>query len=550
MLYHQIASALEEISSAPRIQKAELCSRLITEVESPFLCPLVRLLLGQLWPSWEAREMGVGPEGISAALTEISDQDILRLRAKQSEMGLVAEAALAEKSQHSLSIEPLQALSVYEQLRKISQIRGKDSEQRKDALLRGLFQEASPLEGKYIARTILGNNLAGIGPRTMLAAIALACSCQQDQIHRAYSLLPDPGRIAVMAASGQLENARIQPKIPLKPMMICPRRARDPKTPDEGTVESMRMAIFPRYPALRVQVHNTSDGAYIYSSRQKNITASLNGLAQRLRGIDEEFIIDADLIGFQEGKICPQPELIRYINRRRLSRRSSLSPALLAYDLIYRGEDVTTLPFQERRKRLLESLGEPKPLPFSGISAAREWNVPQKDLQEDLLKGHLDPGHQNLPVEEGGEGFLVRSLRGLYHPGECSKMDFIVAEEASISAVIVRAEWGRRNDDKTFSRFQVALREGDELVSVGWIGGKLGRKDVLELDRHLKGLAREWDEKGASVTPQVIINLRIGGARKSEQGYAIIRPAVVGIDLYSSWEEADELDGLIQILDR
>lgn len=197
MLYRQIASALEELSSLPRSQKAALCSRLIAEIEAPLLCPLVRLLLGQLWPPWEVREMGVGPEGLAAALEEISEGDIPGLRERMGEMGLVAEAALAKKGQHSLATESLQATSVYEQLNRISQIRGKDSEQRKNAFLRGLFQVAGPLEGKYIARTVLGNMLAGIGPKTMLSAFVLAFHTDKDQLQRAYGLLPDPGSIAV-----------------------------------------------------------------------------------------------------------------------------------------------------------------------------------------------------------------------------------------------------------------------------------------------------------------------------------------------------------------
>ena len=96
-------------------------------------------------------------------------------------MGLVAEAALRQKGQHSLCSEPLQALSVYERLRRISRMNGKESEQRKNALLRGLFLEATPLEGKYIARTALRNMLAGIGHKTMLAALFQAFHCDQNR---------------------------------------------------------------------------------------------------------------------------------------------------------------------------------------------------------------------------------------------------------------------------------------------------------------------------------------------------------------------------------
>ena len=84
------------------------------------LCPTVRLLLGELWLPWEEKEMGIGPEALMTALAEVSEEDIPGLREGLGEMGLVAEAALRQKGQHSLCSEPLQALSVYERLRRIS----------------------------------------------------------------------------------------------------------------------------------------------------------------------------------------------------------------------------------------------------------------------------------------------------------------------------------------------------------------------------------------------------------------------------------------------
>lgn len=553
MLYLQISLAMQELSSAQRGRKAALIAPLIAKLEPQLLCPAVRLLLGELWPPWEGREMGVGPEGLSAALEEISEEDIPRLRERWGEMGLVAEASLAKKSQHSLTSEPLQALFVYDQLRRISLIRGKDSEQRKRALLRGLFQEASPLEGKYIARTVLGNMLAGIGHKSMLAAFALAYCCDQDQLHRAYSLLPDPAAIAIMATRCNLREAAIHPGTPIKPMRICAREAVDQKL--EGKAAAGDMAALPKYPALRVQVHKTAAGATIFSSRLKNITSALNGLAQGLGCIgsrDEDFIIDADLIGFHEGRICPQLEMIRYINRRRLSRRSSITPALLAYDLVYySGEELLDLPYQERRKRLLEAVGEPGPMPFQGISAAPLWTFQDESMRKDsfaaLLQMMKGEGVKGLEGLKGVEGLMVRNLQAGYYPGECSNCDFFVGEEASIWAVIIRAEYGRGNEDQTFSRFRIALRKEDELVPVGWIGSQLGRREVIKLDRQLKSLAREWDDLGADVIPQVLINLRIQRVRRSEQGFAIFRPQVVEIDLFSSWEEADELDRLSAI---
>ncbi|MDM7935829.1 MAG: hypothetical protein QUS08_10630, partial [Methanothrix sp.] len=76
MRYSLIAEVLEKVSGAQRSQKAELLSSFLSTVGPKLLCPSVRLLLGELWPPWEDREMGIGPEHLSRALEEISEEDI------------------------------------------------------------------------------------------------------------------------------------------------------------------------------------------------------------------------------------------------------------------------------------------------------------------------------------------------------------------------------------------------------------------------------------------------------------------------------------------
>jgi DNA ligase-1 len=538
MLYCQIAQALQDISQAPRRQKVDLTARLLVDQSPEMLCPAVRLLLGELWMPWEEREMGIGPEALMAALAEVSEVDVDRLRERMGEMGMVAEAALQQKGQHSLCSEPLQVISVYERLRRISRMKGKESEQRKNALLRGLFLQATPLEGKYIARTALRNMLAGIGHKTILAAFSLAFHGDQTRILRAYNLMPDPGRIARMAVTSGLEGSVVQPKTPINFMIIRNGRAMNP----ESGGEDREIVFLPKYPGLRVQVHKIKGETLIFTTRLHNITATLNGLSQQLGAIGEDFIVDADLIGFLEGKMCRQSEMLKYINRRRLSRRSRLQPAILAYDLIYlSGEDTCSRPYLERRKMLVAALGEPRALPFSGISPAEEMCFGSNETVKDRLA---------RAGRCGGEGLVVRDLQAAYTPGVVSCRDFIINSEATIAAVIIRAEYGRGKDKPLYARFRVALRSDEELVPVGWAYRGLGQKEVLDLSRHLNALVRDQDELGADVTPQVILNLLIRGAYKCPDGYDIQQAVIQEIRLEASGEDADDIERLEEICGR
>lgn len=537
MHYSKIARVLQEISIASRSCKADLAAALLSEInpDSGILCPAVRLLLGELWPPWEEREMGIGPEAIMTALEEVSDQDIPSLRESLNEMGLVAEAALGQKGQHPLFHEPLKAQSVYERLRRISEMSGKESEQRKNALLRGLFLEATPLEGKFITRTALRSMQAGIGHKTMIAALSTSLHCDREKIERAYGLMTDLGKIAIMAQGGKLEEVTVQARTPIRLMLF---RQSDPVVPG---------CFLPRYPGLRVQVHKIKKEIFIFTSQLRNVTVSLSGISRQLERIESDFVLDALLIGFhdcagKERAICSQAEMLRYINRRQLSRKSRIRPSLLAYDLIaLQGEDVCHRPYQERRESLLSILGEPQSMPFQGISAAREYILTDPGAVDELL------------MEAGGaRALLERDPRAAYLPGRIAVGDFIIRAGLKLAAMIVRVSWGRGRNGMIAGKYQVALRDGDELAPVGWASGGLSEDDQLRLSHALTSLAScEGEGNGGDaevpVPAQVLLNLMISGAHKRDGRYIIDRPVIEGFVLNASPTDADGLEMLERI---
>lgn len=444
MLYSRIADSLQEISNTPFSRRAEVAAGLLGSVSVDMLCPVVRLALGELWPRWEEREMGTGPEAVAAALAEVSllsAPEMSRLREAEMDMGAVAQAALSRKGQNSLSSEPLAAWVVYDVLRQVSRQSGKESEQRKAALLRGLFLQATPLEGRFIARTALRSMRSGISHRTMISAISAALCCEPYRISQAFGLLPDLGLVAEAAGKGDLEAIVMQPSIPVRNMvygrcrgmgaigpqgsadLASPSALPDPDLPKES-------ALLPVYPGLRVQVHKSKRDVFIFTSQLRSATSACQGLARIIEEMDAEFIIDAYLMGFQSSgsgqeqgapsssRICSHKEMLRYINRRRHSRKSSLSPSLLAYDIVYlNAESLCNVPYRERRRRLISLLGPPKAMPFSGISASPQWDLSEVADASGLLMQIR---------KEGGRALLLRDGEGSYLPGESSRKDCIM----------------------------------------------------------------------------------------------------------------------------
>ncbi|MBS1193161.1 MAG: ligB [Methanomicrobia archaeon] len=538
MRYSRIASALEEISGSPRGGKADRTSALLREAaeEPEMLCPVVRLLTGELWPRWEGREMGIGPETIAAALVDVCDIDLSIERQQKGDMGLVAEAALEHKGQSSLFGQPLDALAVYEDLRRISSFKGSDSDQRKMAVLRGLFLLASPEEGKFIARTALRSMQAGLGPRTMIEAISSALACDAQSLARAYGLMPDLGCIAEMARLGRLDEVFIQPNLPARLMIYSVRGDFFPG------------AYLPKFPGLRVQVHKAGETARIFSSQLRDISSSLSGLCQDVARLNSDFVADALLIGFlsshsPEGsamnRICSGSEMLRYINRRRLARKSSIRPALLVYDLLaVEGKDICSLSYAHRRQKMLSALGPPRSAPFYGISPAEQQHL--KDIAD--LDAYLC-----LARRDGASGLLARDYKGIYRPGELSERDFIIRAAHIISALVVGVEWITRKNGQIRARYLVALRQEKALVTVGRVWRTRSDCSFQPLSMAAASLNSQDDALGSSEHTRILLKIRIGGIEKAGPQWRIIEPVIEDYSLDSSIKDADELDRLNNI---
>jgi DNA ligase 1 len=404
--YSKIASLLEEVSHIPRSKKADLVAEFLSNLETNLVCPAIRLLSGKLWPAWDRREMNVGPGLLEDVFQEISQADILQLKGSFGEMGAVAEASLSSKIQQPISSEPLDALWVYESLYRISNQNGQESERRKGSIMRGLFLEASPIEGKYIARTILRNISVGLGSNAFLQAMAKAFNYDHLQLLNAYALLPEIGLLAESACRREIEFIKFFPPRPVKPMIITRGR------------QALSSLFLPKYPGIRIQLHWINQEMFVYTSRLKDITRSLNGLLKDISNISHDFVIEGEIIIFRNGQMLGIGDAIKYINQKYHPELDKVYPAVVAYDLLFiDGQDLINLPYEMRRRKLTSLLGDPRSLPFRGVNL----------VQKMVLQDELELEKAKLELHEFGHlGLISRDPKASYQPGMHSRNDFLI----------------------------------------------------------------------------------------------------------------------------
>jgi len=414
-LYIEIARTLEAVSREERRDdKAQIVASLLKGLPPEMLRPTVRLLSGRLWPPWESREMGIGPEILRAALEELSGQSITP-ETKLTDMGDLAEMLVLKRPQQTLTTSTMDALQVYDSLRQISAQKGRGSLFRKKSFLKGLFLNARPIEAKYIARTVLGRTMVGLGPSSMSAAIGLTFSVDEALVKRAYALLPDFGMVALNALRGEIMEVGLAPPNPVRPMIFGREKRAGDAIERAGTA-----AFVVRYGGLRVQVHKFNDQVFIYSSQLRDLTPSLQDLAEEVMRIKGNFVLEGEFLLVREGRILPQSEMVGRNNLKGRPRDAAI-PSLSASELLYLdGEALVDKSYSERRRLLSRTLKDVAGKPLcSKVFLAEELVSDEQKKAKELLKRSLDRGFR---------GLLLRDLGGPYAPGSTSRWDVVISQ--------------------------------------------------------------------------------------------------------------------------
>lgn len=413
--YMEIAVALEAVDREERrVQKVEVIGSLLKRTPPEILRPIIRLVSGELWPSWESREMGIGPDTLGEALRELSYQGSI-LEATPRQLGDLAEMAVLNRSQRTLTSSEMDAVWVYDALRQISDQKGSGSLFRKKSILKGLLLNASPLEAKYIARTVLGRMTVGLGPSLISAAIGKAFSIDPPQVKRAYDRLPELGMVALHAFHGDIFEVKLAPPNPARFMPM--RRVRGLMEP----VDRAKPAAYViRYGGLRVQIHKLNDQVFIYTSQLRNVTPSLADLAEEIKRAKANLVVEGELILVRDGRVLPTSEIVGRIN---LKGRSTGPEDLFfaASDLLFfDGGEVIDERYAVRRQLLRRALLGVAGRPFrEKVFLAEERALTDHDEALEMLRRSIDHGYG---------GLFIRHLDGAYTPGRASREDAVVSE--------------------------------------------------------------------------------------------------------------------------
>lgn len=549
MLYKELAELYRRLEKTTlKTLKTRFVADFLKKVEDEELLEIVPyLILGKVFPDWDERELGVGEKLLIKAVamaTGINAEWIENSVKDTGDLGESVALALQKRRQKSFFGQPLTIKRVYKTLVKVAETTGEGSQDRKLKYLANLFMDAEPIEGKYLARTILGIMRTGVAEGLLRDAIAEAFKVRPELVERAYMLTSDFGfvtKIAKLEGNDGLSKVTIQIGKPIKPML-----AQMAASVREALIEMGGEAEFEiKYDGARVQVHKDGDKVIIYSRRLENVTKSIPEVVERIKKSinPEKAIVEGELVAVgEEGRPRPFQYVLRRFRRKYNIQEmiEKIPLELNLFDVLYvDGENLIDTPFIERRRKL-ESMVEVN----QWVKVAENLITKNPEEAEEFYHKALDMGH---------EGLMAKRLDAVYEPGNRGKKWLkIKPTMEKLDLVIIGAEWGEGRRAHVLSSFLLGAYDPSTgtFVPVGKVGSGFTDEDLIEFTKMLKPLIKKEKGKFVEIEPKIVIEVTYQEIQKSpkyESGFALRFPRYVALRDDKSPEDADTLERIAQL---
>ena len=500
MLYAALAETYERLeATSKRLEMTDILADLLRKTEPAELEKVVYLTQGKIHPDWTGEpEIGIAEKMAIETIAKASSLDkeeVEGLMAETGDVGFAAERALRGGRIGKLGGRQLTVTEVYSALDQIARESGKGSSDRKKNRLIRLIADASPLEARYLTRTVVGALRLGVGDMTMLDALAQAYTDSaenRDLLERAYNLTSDLGYVArTLAESGLevIEKVRVNIGKPIR-MMLAQRLS----TPEEA-IDKLGGHCSAEYKldGERFQIHKRGDDIQIYSRRLENITRMYPDAVEMARSQVKanEAIIEGEAVAIdpETDEMRPFQTLMQRRRKYRIKEMMKKLPiAVFLFECLYAdGDDLTLKPYPTRRSRLMDIVEETER--FKLVKALETENP-------DEFERFFEEA-----IADGCEGLVVKSTadESIYRAGARSwlwvklKRSYQSKMVEPIDLVVVGAFHGRGRRAGSYGALLSAAYDPDADVfrTVCKVGSGFTDEDLERLPKMLEEYRRE-----------------------------------------------------------
>ncbi|HEX3213568.1 MAG TPA: ATP-dependent DNA ligase [Actinomycetota bacterium] len=407
MRYEIVAEAYRDLErSSGRIVLIERLAELFRQTPDELVPTVALLCQGQIAPDFAGVELGMAERlaarAVAQAVGSTSEQVLAGAR-EVGDLGLTAEQLLAELDPERAAT--LEVGTVFEGLHEVARAEGEGSQGRKLGGMVGLLERATPLEARYLVRTVTGSLRLGIGTATILDALAEVHAGGRKArpvLERAYNICSDLSMVAATLVQGgvpAVEAIQVRAGNPVRPMLA----QRMSESAEILAKLGGTCAAEYKYDGIRVQAHRTADGVLeLYTRRLDRVSTQFPEVVELLDKSlgPREAILEGEVVAFDpaSGELRPFQDVM--FRRRKYGISDAVRDfpvSMFCFELLYAdGTDLTRLPYLERRARLAEA-----------VTASERLRLTTAEQVSD--EAALEATFEQA-VAEGCEGLICKSV--------------------------------------------------------------------------------------------------------------------------------------------
>jgi len=547
MLYSELAEIYNELEKHnKRLEKTEILANFLEKLKKEKNKEIIYLLQGRVFPDYDERELGISEQLLIKALNKavgISSEEIVQKWKTEGDLGKVAELLIGKKTQSTLFTKKLTVDKVFDNLRKLTEFTGQGTVDKKVSIIAELLTSASPIEAKYIIRTVLQDLRTGTGTGVLRDAIISNCFSKDKEsvikVQEAYDKSADFAVVFEEACKGIefLDKISLSPNKPVKVMLF-------PKV--TSFAEAFEVVGKPaacefKYDGFRMLIEKDDAGEVrIFTRRLDNVTKQFPEVKRYVKEFvnAKNFIIDSEAVGYDRKtkKYMPFQQISQRIKRKYDIEQleTELPVEINVFDILYyNGKSLINEPFSRRRELIEEIITEKKWQFVLANQIITDSESEMKEFYETALK-------------EGEEGIMIKKLDAPYKPG--ARVGYGVKLKPSsneLDLVIVKAEAGTGKRGGWLTSFTVACQDDGNLLEIGKVSTGLKEKieegvSFEEITNLLKPLIEKEEGREVSVKPKIVITVVYQEIQKSpsySSGYALRFPRFTALRIDKSVKE-------------
>lgn len=548
--YEKLVNVYEKISNTTsRLEKQDIIADFfkdIKESDPDITYDIALLLQGKIFPPWSDKEMGISTQLIIKALSKLLGENTTSIENKLAsvgDMGEITEELIANNKQQTFFKVDLTVKKVMSNLRKTESITGSKSQNKKLNYILELYTSATPIEAKYITRTITERLRIGVGEGVLVEAIAQAYDIDKEIIDRAYMLSNDLGEVASRAQESieSVKSLSITPGKPIKPMLA--QLSPGIKT---SIMEMEKVVCETKYDGIRVQIHHYDNQTKIFTRRLENVTQALPEVVEYVEESMPscDFIVEGEVIATKDNKPISFQYILQRVKRKYdiEKMREKIPLKVFLFDVLYYKEPKAELSIGQRRQLLEEIVTKTDNLELSTMK------IVTPDNYEDAIDLF------NWSIEEGHEGIMFKDFTSPYSPGKRGKnmLKYKPIRE-TLDCVITGGTYGKGKRAKFFGSYLLSLLDDEANEYKTLVHAATGMDDDLlaSLTKRMEKLIISKSEQTVVFKPEVILEVaysEIVESNEYESGYSLRFPAIKRVRDDIGLDQVDTIDKLHQMI--